>query len=125
MASVPIFRYSSCCTTTDAQTVRPYRSRIALLETDAFRWTRSCVPIFRYSSRCTTTDAQTERPYRSRIALLETGAFSLDTSRAPIQRATRFIGLVVRFAELRSQCWLAHLKKKKSIFATSSAFKYR
>ena len=35
MASVPIFRYSSCCTTTDAQTVRPYRSRIALLETDA------------------------------------------------------------------------------------------
>ena len=59
--------------------MRPYRSRIALLETDAFRWTRSCVPIFRYSSRCTTTDAQTVRPYRSRIALMETGAFSLDT----------------------------------------------
>ncbi len=39
MASVPIFRYSSCCTTTDAQTVRPYRSRIALLETDALHWT--------------------------------------------------------------------------------------
>ncbi len=71
------------------------------------------VPIFRYSSRCTTTDAQTVRPYRSRFALMETGAFSLDTSRAPIQRATRFIGLVVRFAELRFQCWLAHLKKKK------------
>ena len=79
MASVPIFRYSSCCITTDAQTVRPYRSRIALLETDALRWTRSCIPIFRYSSRCTTTDAQTERPYRSRIALLETDALSLDT----------------------------------------------
>ena len=114
--------------------MRPYRSSIALLETDALRWTRSCVPIFRYSSRCTTTDAQTERPYRSRIALLEIGTLWLDTivrpyrnrialletgtlwldmSRASVQRATRFIGLVVRFAELRSQCWLAHLKKKK------------
>ena len=122
---VPIFRYSSRCTTTDAQTVRPYRNRIALLETDAFRWTRSCVPIFRYSSCCTTTDAQTVRPYRSRIALMETGAFSLDTSRAPPRRATGLIGLVVRCPELRSQCWLAHLKKKKSIFATSSAVTYR
>ena len=36
---IPIFRYSSCCTTTDAQTERPYRSRIALLETDSLRWT--------------------------------------------------------------------------------------
>ena len=27
--------------------------------------------------------------------------------------ATRLIVLVVRFSELRSQCWLAHLKKKK------------
>ena len=26
-------------------TVRPYRSRIALLETDALRWTLACVPI--------------------------------------------------------------------------------
>ncbi len=114
--------------------MRPYRSSIALLETDALRWTRSCVPIFRYSSRCTTTDAQTERPYRSRIALLEIGTLWLDTivrpyrsrialletgtlwldmSRASVQRAIRFIGLVVRFAELRFQCWLAHLKKKK------------
>ena len=152
--------------------MRPYRSRIALLETDALRWTRSCVPIgvvllcwrrtpfaghdrvslyfatrlavlqrthrpcvptgvvllcwrrmpfagdnlcvpiFRYLSCCTTTDAPTVRPYRNRIALLETGTLWLDMSRASVQRATRFIGLVVRFAELRSQCWLAHLKKK-------------
>ena len=34
-AGHPTLRYSSRCTTTDAQTVRPYRSRIALLETDA------------------------------------------------------------------------------------------
>ena len=36
--------------------MRPYRSRIALLETDALRW------------------RQPVRPYRSRIALLETDA---------------------------------------------------
>ena len=89
---VPIFRYSSRCTTTDAQTVRPYRSRIALLETDALRWTRSCVPIFRYSSCCTTTDAQTVRPYRSRIALLEIGTLWLDTSRASLQKSYCFAG---------------------------------
>ena len=38
-AGHPTLRYSSCCTTTDAQTERPYRSRIALLETDSLRWT--------------------------------------------------------------------------------------
>ena len=93
------------------------------------------VPIFRYSSRCTTTDAQTVRPYRSRFALMETGAFSLDTSRAPIQRTTRFIGLVVRFAErifhskmqfgVEVSVLACASKKKKATFATSSAFKYR
>ena len=47
MASVPIFRYSSCCTTTDAQTVRPYRSRIALLETGTLWLDMSRAPLQR------------------------------------------------------------------------------
>ncbi|WP_297123933.1 hypothetical protein, partial [uncultured Porphyromonas sp.] len=66
----------------DAQIVRPYRSRIAVLQ----RTHRSCVPTevvslyyngrtdrasLQKSYRCTTTDAQIVRPYRSRIAVLQ------------------------------------------------------
>ena len=75
------------------------------------------------------------RPYRSRIALLEIGTLWLDTSRAPLQRATGLIRRLVRFAErifhskmqfgVEVSVLACASKKKKSIFATSSAFKYR
>ena len=79
-------RYMSARSTTDAQIVRPYRSRIkgysvvVLTGTDA----RPCVPTTGYTSCRTTTDAQIVRPYRTTSCRTTTDAIRLDTSRASL-----------------------------------------
>ena len=96
MASVPIFRYSSRCTTTDAQTVRPYRSRIALLETGTLWLDTSRAPLQRATGFIRRLVRFAERIFHSKMQ------FGVEVS-------------VLACAS----------KKKKGTFATSSAVTYR
>ena len=72
-----------------------FATRLAVLQ----RTHEPCVPTKGYTSRFDGDGRQ------------RTLSDGLSLSRVPMPCATRLIGLVVRFAELRSQCWLAHLKK--------------
>ncbi len=92
---IPIFRYSSCCTTTYAQTVRPYRSRIALLETGTLWLDMSRAPLQRATGLIRRLVRFAERIFHSKMQ------FGVEVS------------------------VLACASKKKATFATSSAFKYR
>ena len=65
---------------TDAQTVRPYRSRIAVLQRTHDRAS------LQESYRCTTTDAQIVRPYKGLVVLLY---YNGRTDRASLQRVSR------------------------------------